>query len=346
MTDGFPVDLTTISRWMDGQGLPGGDITEVELLAGGTQNILVRFVRGGERYVLRRPPGKLRPKSNAALSREIRFLRALHDSPVPVPALIAACEDESVLPDGAVFYLMENVEGVNPIARLAPLHREDASVRHEIGVNAARSLALLGEVDHIAVGLGDIGNPAGFLERQVPRWLDLLDSYNRMENYPESSLIGVQSVARWLEENRPAAFTPGIMHGDYHLSNILVDPQGADVRAIVDWEMTTVGDPLLDLGWLLATWPDPRWSGQPPSELRDLGGLPSRSAVIDTYASLSSRSVENMDWYQVMACFKLGIVLEGTFARGRAGLAPEETGARLHQHALDLLVQAQTVIDA
>ena len=118
----------------------------------------------------------------------------------------------------------------------------------------ADALAKLGAVDHAAVGLGDYGKPDGFLERQVPRWLSELESYKEFENYPGPDIPGVDDVATWLEQGRPTAWTPGIMHGDYHAANVMFSRTGPEVVAIVDWEMSTIGDPLLDLGWLLATW--------------------------------------------------------------------------------------------
>ena len=155
---------------MDDQGLPRGPLERIELLAGGTQNVLVRFARAGREYVLRRGPRHLRPKSNDALRREARVLAALADTDVPHPRFIAGCLDESVM-GGAVFYLMEPVDGFNPTTGLPALHASDPAIRHEMGLEAADAIARLGRVDHLAVGLADFGRPEGFLERQVPRWL-------------------------------------------------------------------------------------------------------------------------------------------------------------------------------
>ena len=198
----MPVDLDVVARWMDSQDLPPGPIERPELLPGGTQNVLLRFGRGGVGYVLRRGPIHLRPRSNDAIRREMQVLAALAGTDVPHPRLIASCPDETVL-EGAAFYLMEPVDGFNPTVGLPPLHARDADVRHAMGLSAVDAIAALGAVDHIRVGLGDVGRPDGFLERQVPRWLDELDSYDRHDGYPGPDIPGLDEVAGWLDAHRP-----------------------------------------------------------------------------------------------------------------------------------------------
>src|SRR6185369_12573617 len=141
------------------------------------------------------------------------------------------------------------------------LHAGDPTIRHAMGLEAAAALACLGRVDYQAVGLGDFGRPEGFLDRQVGRWMGELDSYARYEGYRGPEIPGLERVAAWLDANRPRSFTPGILHGDYHLANVMYAHDGPRLAAIVDWEMCTIGDPLLDLGWLIATWPDPEHPG-------------------------------------------------------------------------------------
>ena len=342
MVDRSVVDFAVLARWMDEQGLPGGPIEDVRRLSGGTQNVMLALTRGGRRYVLRRPPEHLRRKSNDAQVREMRVLAALADTPVPAPGFIAGCPDPDVM-DGAVFYLMEEVDGFNPAVTLPSPHADDPAIRHRMGLNAAAAIATLGEVDHVAAGLGDVGRPDGFLERQVGRWLSELASYSELDGYPGPDIPGVDRVADWLERNRPEEWRPGLMHGDFHLSNIMFRYDGPGVAAIIDWEMVTVGDPLLDLGWLLATWPE-RGGGTLGHPLAEAGGLPSRDEVIAWYADRSSRDVSAAPWYEVLACFKLGIVLEGSNARADAGKAPREIGDRLHAHTLNLFDRALSLI--
>jgi aminoglycoside phosphotransferase (APT) family kinase protein len=333
------LDLDALARWMDAQGLPEGPIDAVEPLIGGTQNVLVRFRRAGDTYVLRRGPWHLRPTSNGAMCREMRVLEALAGSNVPHPRLLAACPDEDVLGGGAVFYLMESVDGFNPTVSLPPLHAGSAEIRHAMGLSVVDAIAALGAVDHERAGLGDLGKPEGFLERQVPRWLSELASYGKHEGYPGPDIPGLDEVAVWLEAHRPTAFTPGLSHGDYHLANVLIRPDGPDVAAVVDWEMCTVGDPLLDLGWLLATWPA-EGVGLVAGTIGAAGGLPTPGELVERYADRTSRDLSKMTWYEVLACFKLGIVLEGTHARAFAGKAPVEIGDLLHASTLGLFAHA------
>lgn len=344
VVDRSVVDFAVLARWMDEQGLPGGPFEGVRRLAGGTQNVMLAFHRGGRPYVLRRPPEHLRRKSNDALIREMRVLAALADTPVPAPGFIAGCPEPDVL-GGAVFYLMEEVDGFNPSVTLPSPHADDPAMRHRMGLNAAAAIATLGEVDHVAVGLGDVGRPEGFLERQVGRWLSELETYAQLDGYPGPDIPGVDRVADWLERNRPRTWRPGLMHGDFHLANIMFRYDGPEVAAIIDWEMVTVGDPLLDLGWLLATWPgDDGGTISGGSPLAEAGGLPTRKEVVAWYADRSSRDVSAATWYDVLACFKLGIVLEGSNARADAGLAPREIGDRLHAHTLNLFDRALSLI--
>ena len=342
------VDFAILGDWMDAQGLPRGEFEHVRPLAGGTQNMLIRFERGGRDYVLRRPPPHLRAASNDVLRRESRVLAALGGTGVRHPRFIAGCPDDTVM-GGAVFFLMEPIEGFNQASGLPALHAGSASIRHDMVLDAAEAVAELGRVDHVAVGLEDFGRPEGFLERQVRRWTTELEGYSKFEGYPGPDIPGLADVARWLDEHRPASFEPGIMHGDYHLGNVMFSYDSARLVAIVDWEMCTIGDPLLDLGWLLVSAAGLLTTGAPPDPaapptLYSLGGLPPRDEIIRRYAAGSSRDLSAATWYEVMACFKLGIILEGTHARACAGFAPREVGDRLHATTLSLFAGARDLI--
>jgi len=354
------VDLEALAGWMDDHGLPGGPITDARALAGGTQNLLMRFTRGGGDYVLRRGPRHLRRASNQVMRREARLLQALAGQDVPHPAYVAGPgEPESGVAGDAVFYLMAPVEGFNPTTGLPPSHADHPDVVHRMGLEVADAAARLGAIDHEAVGLGDFGKPEGFLERQVPRWLAELDGFGALDGYPGPDIPGLDEVARWLDANRPGAWSPGIMHGDFHLSNVMIRPDGPEVAAIVDWEMCTIGDPLLDLGLLLATWPigpegDATALGGAPAgdamasvvtgAVGSAAGLPTPAELVAHYAARSDRDTSAIAWYTAMACFKLGIVLEGTHARACAGRAPKPTGDLLHAITLGLFSRARTVI--
>ena len=336
--------MAEVAAWMSQQGLGTGPIENVSEITGGTQNIMLRFTRSGREYVFRRGPRHLRPVSNSVILRETRVLRALAGTEVPHAGLIAVCDDPAVLGD-AVFYLMEPVDGFNAGAGLPALHAGDAGVRHSMGLSMADAAARLGAVDHVSVGLGDFGKPEGFLERQVPRWLSELGSYSGFDNYGGPDIGDVDAVAAWLKDRQPGSFQPGIMHGDYHAANVMFSPTGPDVVAVVDWEMCTIGDPLLDLGWMLATWYRPGHEPVLPNELMSADGLATPAELVERYAQNSTRDLSNIDWYTVMACFKLGIILEGSHARAAAGKAPKEIGDTLHTATVRLFERAHRIMD-
>jgi aminoglycoside phosphotransferase (APT) family kinase protein len=333
------VDLTRLAAWMDERGLEAGPIEAAARPPGGTQNILIRFRRGDRWFMLRRPPLAAHFNGSETMRREARVLAALADTDVPHPRLIAACPEEDVL--GAGFYLMEPVEGFNPTVGLPALHAGDPKIRHAMGLSLADGIAALGRVDHVAKGLSDLGRAEGFLERQVGRWKKQLASYADYEGWAGPGEIeGVDEVGAWLEAHRPQTFKPGIIHGDYHLANVMYRFDGPQLAAIVDWELTTIGDPLLDLGWLLATWPEDDGPEAGNVSVTPWDGFPTAAELVDRYAGQSERDVSAIHWYGVLACYKLGIILEGTHARAAAGKAEVATGERLHSQTLGLFRRA------
>jgi len=323
---------------MDRGGLGDGPISEPELITGGTQNILLRFVRSDRTYVLRRPPVNKRANSDETMRREARALAALAGSAVPHPGLIAAEPDPEVL--GAAFYLMEPVDGFNATLGLPRRFDTDNGWQREMGLSMADAIASLAAVDHMAVGLADLGRFDGWAQRQVGRWRKQLDSYGELAGYSGPNIPGVDAVGRWLAVGLPADAQPGLIHGDFHFANVLICRDRPAVAAIVDWELVTIGDPLLDLGHLLATWPQRDSVGI--SVMAE--GLPTHDEVIARYAAQTTRSLDHLLWYRVLACYRLGLILEGTYARACAGLAPQAIGDQLHAHTVSLLEQALTLI--
>jgi aminoglycoside phosphotransferase (APT) family kinase protein len=335
-----PIDWAVVRSWMTDRGLVDGDLTDIEPIGGGTQNLMFSFRSGPHCFVLRRGPEHLRQHTNDALRREARVLTALADTDVPAPRVIGAEPDESVL--GSVFYLMEPVDGFNASVGLPEPHASDPEMQNAMGFHAVDALVALGAVDPAGVGLADLGRPDGFLERQVPQWLAKLDEYAGLDGYAGHRLPNVGATAAWLEQQRPDSFRPGIMHGDFHLANLMFRSDGPQVAAIVDWEMCTLGDPLLDLGWLLATWPR---GSVATGHYAMAATLPTRAELVAYYRKTAERDVEHVQWYAVMASFKLGIVLEGTHARACAGKAPKPVGDLLHGIAVGLLTQATDFIE-
>lgn len=331
------VGSARLAAWMDGQSLEQGDLGEFEHLTGGTQNLIVSFRRGARRFVLRRPPLVPRADGDHTIMREARVLRALESSRVPHPRFIAACDDLGVI--GAAFYLMEPVAGFNPSGKpLPPPYANDPSWRGGLGFAMVDALLALGEIDPVSVGLADFGKPETFLERQVPRWLAHLETYASMSGWPgPASLTGVDELGRRLEATRPQRFTPGLLHGDFHLANVMAANDKPAVAAVIDWELATFGDPLLDLGWLVATWPDSSGHGAGTIHVTPWDGFPSAKELVDCYAAASSRDLSRIDWYVSLASYKLAILLEASHARSCAGRASQEIGARHHTSAMRLI---------
>ncbi|MGE3621068.1 MAG: phosphotransferase family protein [Acidimicrobiia bacterium] len=332
------VDLGALAAWMDREGLGSGPLTEVDALAGGTQNVLVAFTRSGRRYVLRHPPLRKRANSDETMRREARLLAALKGTSVPHPALIAACGDESVL--GSAFYLMEPVAGVNANQGLPPGLQAPEDQR-ALGFALVDALVELSRVDHVAVGLADFGRPEGWHARQVARWRGQLEGYSATEGYDGPDLPGHEEAAAWLEEHQPEGGRLGLIHGDFHFANVIVDEHEPVVRAVVDWELASIGDPLLDLGHVLATWPT---GGDLGVAVPGATDLPSRDEALAHYRARTDADLSNLEWFRVLACYRLAVILEGTYARARAGMVPVELGDRLHRKSKLLLAHAVELI--
>jgi aminoglycoside phosphotransferase (APT) family kinase protein len=212
-----------------------------------------------------------------------------------------------------------------------------------MGLAMVGAAAAMSQVDVDADGIGNQGRREGYLERQSARWQSQLESYRELPGYTGSELSGVDAVAQWLDRNRPSTWQPGLVHGDFHLANVLFSPSGPELAAVVDWEMSTVGDPLLDLGWLRTTWPvDDRAAAI--LTIEPSSGFPTGDELVARYQDVSGRDLTALPWFEVLTAYKLGIVLEGTHARACAGLADKATGDYLHAAAVSLLEHAGELI--
>ena len=306
------IDAERLARWMDEAGLAGkGEPVEHRFVSGGTQNEIYELRRGDLHCAMRIPPPSGPAGRDEGIRREWRIIEALTGTDVPCTEAVAMCGDTSVL--GRAFYLMGFVDGWSPMDQRgwpAPFDA-DAEARQGLAFQLTEGIALLSRVDWQAKDLHDLGRPDGFHERQVGRWTAFLDRIKGRE------LPGFDVAAAWLRDRRPRDYIPGLMHGDYQFANVMFR-HGAPARlaAIVDWEMGTVGDPKLDLGWMLQSWPDEGTeAGSVFSSYADLSGMPSRSALLAHYAQVSGRQVDDIDYYLVLAKWKLAIVLEQGFQR-------------------------------
>jgi aminoglycoside phosphotransferase (APT) family kinase protein len=324
-----------LERWLDANGLPGaGEPLEIRTIGGGASNEIFDLCRGGRHMCLRRPPSQVPDGRNDTMLREYRVLYALRDSNVPHARALGVCEDTDVL--GACFYVMEHVNGWSPMNTdgwPAPFDT-DLDARRGLAFELVDGIAKLAQVDWRAAGLEGFGKPEGFLDRQVDRWLAHLARFQFRE------LPGLDAAADWLRSHTPKRFEPGIIHGDYQFANVMFC-HGAPARlaAIVDWEMATVGDPLLDLAWVLMGWPDP---GEPGGRMAyvDYEGLPSRAEIMQRYSSQTGLPMEQMDYYVVLARFKMACVLEGGYARYLQGGADNPKMASFGDVVLDMAQRA------
>jgi aminoglycoside phosphotransferase (APT) family kinase protein len=298
---------------MDESALPGkGEPLEARFLSGGTQNVIYELRRGEETSVLRMPPPGAPPDRDKGILREWRIIEALDGTDVPHTPAVGVCSDPSVL--GRPFYLMGFVDGWSPMDQRSTWpepFNSDVDARPGLAYQLAEGIALLSKVDWKAKGLHDLGRPDGFHERQVNRWIGFFERIKGRE------IDGLDVATDWLRTHRPLDFIPGLMHGDYQFANVMYRHGApAQLAAIVDWEMGTVGDPKLDLGWMAQSWPEDT-SASTESEMSyvDMRGMPSRTDVIDHYAKVSGRQVDDLDYYLVLAKWKLAIVLEQGFQR-------------------------------
>ena len=335
------VDIPRLQDWLDRHCPDIGDAPlECQLLSGGTSNAVFRLSRGGPAWVLRRPPKVLRPDSTRIISREARVLAALAGSDVPHPAFRAYCADAGVI--GAPFYLMAMVDGwlgyvegrPDPEPFGVPEHRRQKAFALVDGI------ARLAQVDYRAAGLEDFGRPDGFLERQVDRWASLLASYRESENYPGRPIPGLAYAADWLRTNTPAMSAPGIIHGDYSFANALFQYQPpATLAAMIDWELTTIGDPLLDLGWVLYAFRG-RDEKSPPAGYFDPNGYPYREELAEYYAERTGRDTRRLTYYMVLAQYKLACILERHYARMLNGRQTRHFGEVMGALVLRLAAKA------
>jgi aminoglycoside phosphotransferase (APT) family kinase protein len=281
------------------------------LIAGGRSNLTFEVVdAAGRRFVLRRPPLGGVLQSAHDMGREHRIISALAPTRVPVPEPLGYCEDVEV--NGAPFYVMKFVEG-NVFADAGDVGPDFGEAeRMALGHSMVDVLVELGAVDPDDVGLGDLGRRHGYVKRQLRRWK------RQFEQSTSREIPAVGRVHEILSRHVPPQQRTAIVHGDYRIGNCMVGPDGA-VRAVLDWELCTLGDPLTDLGWLVADW------GEPAGHLRGepvtaLPGFPARSDVIDRYVERTGADLSRLDFYVALALWKLACIAEGVYARYRAGV--------------------------
>ncbi|MBK5220033.1 MAG: phosphotransferase family protein [Thermoleophilia bacterium] len=311
-----------LRTFLDAAGLGSGEL-EITPIGDGHSNLTFLIERQDQRLVLRRPPRGPLPPSAHDMLREARLLAVLGPQGIPVPEVLASCDDPAVI--GAPFYLMTYVDGWVLSHDLPPaLALPDGPAK--IAEQLVDGLVELHALSPAAEGLAGFGRPQGYLERQLKRFGGLLEE-NATRPLPE-----LEQVTEWLAANLPPSPSPTVVHGDYRLGNVMYAREEPRLVAILDWEMATVGDPLADLGYMTATWAartDPANSVADLSPVTRLAGFPGREALARRYAEATGRSIDALAWYQVLACWKAAVFLEGNFKRFRAGTAPDPYYASL-----------------
>ena len=311
------LDLEALARFLDARGIGREGPLDADLIAGGRSNLTYRVSDGASTWVVRRPPlAHVLPTAHD-MAREWRVISALQDTAIPVPGAVAFCDEPGVV--GAPFYVMEHVEGHVVRDRLPAEWPQTAATLEAMAGALVDTLVSIHDVRPADAGLGDFGRPDGFLERQVRRW------WQQWEASKTRDLPAIDELHRRLVAGLPPQSAAGIVHGDYRFDNLIYarDDPGR-VAAVVDWEMSTVGDPLCDLGLLVVYWvtdrDDPAARALPGGGATLGDGLPSREAMLTSYARRSDRDLTHLEWYVALGHYKLAIIAEGINARFLLGM--------------------------
>jgi len=323
------IDVPRVTAWLQERTDLRAPLT-FHLIQGGRSNLTYRVEDPqGRRVILRRPPLHGVLASAHDMAREHRIISALGPSPVPVPECVGLEEDVEV--SGAPFYVMRFVEGeVIRDAQAAQAHLTMAT-RAAVSKDLVDVLVRLHEVDVDAVGLGELSRRDGYLERQLRRW------HGQLEKGRTRELPVLDEVHARLSAARPAQGAVSIVHGDYRLDNAMVDPETGAVQAVLDWELTTLGDPLADVGLLLVYWTEPGEAVRVlPDAPTSVEGFATRSDLIERYASASGRDLGGIGFYVAFGYWKLACILEGVYSRYASGAYGESDGSHEAYGALVL----------
>jgi aminoglycoside phosphotransferase (APT) family kinase protein len=335
--EGEDFDLDAVGRHMreNIEGLPDGDL-EVWQFPSGASNLTYLVKIGAWEGVLRRPPlGPLPPKAHD-MGRESNLLKKLHEAFPLAPKPYFFCEDESIV--GAPFYVMERREGVIVDASFPEGVEPTDELRRGISRMVVDTFVELHAVDWQKAGLGELGRPEGFLERQVKGWI------GRYDKAKTEVIEEVEPLTEWIARDIPESPPATIVHNDYKLNNLLLNPEDlTEVRAVLDWEMTTIGDPLFDLAVSLSYWVEAGDSQELKEVLPTVASTPgfmTRREFIDRYAEQSGRDLSNVHWYVVFGYFKLAVILQQIYARWHSGQTKDERFADFDERVRNVILHA------
>ncbi len=331
---GEELELAPLAAFLD-KTLGAHGTVSVEQFPGGHSNLTYLVHHGDREYVLRRPPFGSKVKSAHDMGREVSVLTKLAPVWSRAPKVIAFCDDTSVL--GAPFYLMERRRGVILRKDLPP--GADAKRACELLVDA---LVELHAVDYKAAGLGDFGKPAGYVERQVKGWTE------RYAGSQTDDISAMATAATWLDATKPADSPPALIHNDFKFDNVIFDPGLTQITGVLDWEMATIGDPLMDLGTSLSYWmqhDDAALFQQPLFGVTTKPGLLRRTEVAARYFERSGRRTDHLVFYYVFGLYKTAVILQQIYYRFAKGLTKDPRFAPLNLVVRAIAEQAQGAID-
>jgi aminoglycoside phosphotransferase (APT) family kinase protein len=301
----------------------GGAIA-VKQFPSGHSNLTFLIQDGNQEIVLRRPPFGAKIKTAHDMGREYKILLRLYPVYARVPRPMLYCEDESVI--GAPFYLMERVKGI--ILRSEPPQGLDLTpqVMRDLSLAFVDNLTAIHAIDFNAAGLGDLGKPAGYVSRQVRGWTE------RYANARTDDIPEIERVAAWLAEHLPRESGAALIHNDYKYDNLVLDPSDLHIKAVVDWEMATIGDPLMDLGTTLGYWVESGDPAERQSIARCLTTLPgnfTRDQIVEHYANTSGRDISDIRFYYAYGLFKIAVIIQQIYNRYQKGFSRDPRFADL-----------------
>jgi aminoglycoside phosphotransferase (APT) family kinase protein len=314
-----------------------GDQIVLHQFPGGHSNLTYSLKTPGREYVLRRGPlGPVAPKAHD-MAREFTVLKAVSPHFAPAPEVFHLCQDTSIL--GAIFFVMERRHGIVIRDHVPPSIAAISDHPQRISRGLMSCLVNLHAVDIEKYGLTNLGKPAGFLDRQVNGWFERW-LRAKTEDIPE-----MDRLIEWIKNNMPESPAPTLVHNDFKLDNVMLDSNDCGrVEAVLDWEMSTVGDPLVDLGLFLCYWGQPADPGGSKASITAQPGWLSRAEIIEHYAKGSGRDVSNVDYYEIFAIFKLAVVLQQIFFRFHCGQTQDERFRHFNGRVRNLITHATSLI--
>lgn len=320
---GEELNIANLSKYLS-EHLGGQSGLIVRQFPSGHSNLTYLIQIGEKEFVLRRPPFNANIKSAHDMSREYRILSHVYPVYNKVPRAILYCNDESII--GAPFYLMERVSGIVLRAKPPAGLNLTPDVMRNLSLASVDNLAAIHAIDYESAGLSDLGKPQGYVARQVRGWTE------RYGNAKTDDIPAMERIASWLAEHLPPESGAALIHNDYKYDNLVLDANDLSIRAVLDWEMATIGDPLMDLGTMLGYWVE----ANDPEELRALAfcltmlpGNFTRDEIVQQYARVSGRDVSQIQFYYLYALYKIAVIIQQIYARWKRGATQDPRFANL-----------------